>query len=122
MANTFDWIELGTHNVRRAAEFYRRLFGWQVVQKESEDGADYWIFDTGDEPRLENLRRGALCLRSECAGRGTLAYVLVEDIDAVLRHLVELGGEVVVPKHPVGPAFTACFADPDGNRLGLWQE
>jgi len=49
-------------------------------------------------------------------------YVLVDNIDAILRQVVELGGEVVVPRHAVGPASTACFADPDGNRLGLWQE
>jgi len=122
MANTFDWIELGTGNIRRAAEFYRRLFGWQVVRQDTAGGADYWIFDTGHKPRLENLRRGALCLRPKGTGPGVLAYVLVEDIDAVLHLLVDLGGEVVVPKHPIGPAFTACLADPDGNRLGLWQE
>ena len=122
MANTFDWIQLGTGDMGRAAEFYERLFGWEVIQNTTANGSDYWIFDTGDEPRVENLRRGALCLRPDHAGPGILVYVFVEDIDAVLRKLVDLGGEVVVPKHPVGSASTACFSDPDGNLLGLWQE
>jgi predicted enzyme related to lactoylglutathione lyase len=122
MANTFDWVETRVGDTGRAAAFYESLFGWQVVRKETADGSDYWIFDTGDEPRTENLRRGALWLRSDEADLGTVPYIVVEDIDAALRKAVELGGKVIAPKAVQGTAFKAYFTDPDGNLFGLWQE
>jgi predicted enzyme related to lactoylglutathione lyase len=122
MANTFDWVEIRVRDTRRAAAFFKSLFSWEVIRKESADGSDYWIFDTGDKPRAENLNRGALWLRPEPADLGIVVYVVVEDIDAVLRKVADLGGRVVLPKSPQGPAFKAYFEDPDGNRFGLWQE
>jgi predicted enzyme related to lactoylglutathione lyase len=122
MAYTFDWVEIRIRDTRRATEFYKGLFDWEVVREETADGSDYWIFDTGDEPRAENLRRGALWLRPQAAHLGVVVYVVVEDIDAVLGKVANLGGEVVVPKSPQGPAFKAYFEDPDGNLFGLWQD
>jgi predicted enzyme related to lactoylglutathione lyase len=122
MANTFDWIEIRTRDAERAAVFFTTLFGWEVVRKESAGGSDYWIFDTGDEPRADNLRRGALSRMPEAADLGVVVYVVVEDIDAVLRKVTDLGGEVVLPRTPEGAAFRAHFSDPDGNLFGLWQE
>lgn len=55
MANTFDWVEIRVQDTERTAAFYEDLFGWQIIRKETAGGSDYWIFDTGDEPRLENL-------------------------------------------------------------------
>jgi predicted enzyme related to lactoylglutathione lyase len=112
----------GTGDAQRAALFYETLFGWQVVHKETADGSDYWIFDTGDEPRAENLGRGALWLRPDDADHRVVVYVVVEDIDAVLGEVADLGGAVTAPKTPQGSAFKAYVADPDGNVLGLWQE
>ncbi|MGD2143513.1 MAG: VOC family protein [Anaerolineae bacterium] len=122
MANTFDWIEIRVSDTREAAEFYENLFGWKVVRKETTEGTDYWIFDVGDEPRLENLRNGALWLRPDDADLGVVVYVVVEDIDKVLRRVANLGGKVVVPATPHGPASRAYFEDPYGNLFGLWQE
>jgi len=122
MANTFDWVEIATRNVAETASFYERLFGWKVIQKETADGFDVWIFDTGDQPRLENLRRGGIWERPQGDPLGVVVYVVVDDIEAVLRRAKELGGKVITAKTPQGPAYRACFADPGGNRLGLWEE
>jgi len=122
MANTFDWVEIRTRDTDKAAKFYEDLFGWKVVHRETADGSDYWIFDTGDEPRVENLRRGAMWLRPDNGDLGVVVYVVVEDIEAVLQKVTDLGGEVILPKTPQGPAFKAYFTDPDGNLFGLWQE
>ena len=122
MANTFDWVEIRTRDTEKATEFYENLFGWKVVRRETAEGSDYWIFDTGDEPRIENIRRGGMWLRRDDANVGVVVYVLVEDIETVLKRVTDLGGEVVVPKTPQGPAFKAYFTDPDGTLFGLWQE
>jgi predicted enzyme related to lactoylglutathione lyase len=121
MANTFDWVEIRTRDTKKAAKFYEHLFGWEVVRRETADGSDYWIFDTGDEPRVENIRRGAMWLRPD-ANLGVVVYVVVEDIETVLHKVTELGGEVVLPKTSQGSAFRSYVADPDGNLFGLWQD
>jgi predicted enzyme related to lactoylglutathione lyase len=122
MANTFDWVEIRTRDAEKAARFYENLFGWEVIRRETADGTAYWIFDTGDEPRVENIRRGAIWLRPDDAELGVVVYVAVEDIETVLHKAKELGGEVVLPKTPQGRAFMSHIADPDGNVFGLWQE
>jgi len=118
----FDWLDIRTRDVQRAAAFYESLFGWQVVRKETADGSSYWILDTGNVPRVENLRRGGLWLRPDDADLGLVVYVAVEDVDAVLQRAIELGGALVSPKTTQGSAFKAYFEDPDGNLFGLWQE
>jgi predicted enzyme related to lactoylglutathione lyase len=122
MANTFDWIEIRVRDIGEAASFYESLFGWTVVGKETTDGFDYWIFDTGAEPRLENIRRGGLWLMPDDESVGVVVYVVVDEIERVLKKVRELGGEVVKPKTPQGGGFRAYFADPGGNLFGLWEE
>lgn len=120
--NTFDWVEIRIRDAEKAARFYETVFGWRVINKETADGSVYWIFDTGGEPRTENLRRGALWVRGGEADLGTVVYIHVQDIEAVLRKVEERGGTVVLPRTAEDAAFRACFRDPDGNHFGLWQE
>ena len=94
----------------------------EITQKETAEGFDYWIFDTGGEPRVQNLRRGGIWLRPKGEPLGVVVYIVVDDIEAALRKVTELGGKVVLPKTPEGPAFKAYFADPSGNLFGLWEE
>lgn len=122
MPNTFDWVEIRTHDVERTARFFERLFGWTAVQEVAAGGSAYRIVDTGGEPRLENLRRGGMWARPEGAASGVVVYVRVDEIEATLARVVELGGRVVEPKVAQGRAYRAAFADPEGNLFGLWEE
>lgn len=122
MANTFDWVEIRTKDMKATANFYENLFGWKIIRKEVTEGFDYWIFDTGGKPRIQNIQRGGLWLRPENEKLGVVVYIVVEDIEAILNKVTESGGEVVVPKTPQGSAFKAYFTDPDGNLFGLWEE
>jgi len=122
MANTFDWIEIKTRDVEQAAHFYESLFGWKITEKETAEGFDVWLFDTGGEPRVQNLRRGGLWQRPSDEPLGVVVYIVVDDIETILRKAAELGGRVVAAKIPQGPAYRAYFADPSGNVLGLWEE
>lgn len=122
MVNTFDWIEIRTQDVEDTAHFFEQVFGWKILQRIAEDGSPYWIFDTGEDPRLENLRRGALWLRPAGDAPRTVAYIHVQDIDATLKKAVALGGKIMTPKVAERSAFRAYFATPDGNVFGLWQD
>jgi uncharacterized protein len=122
MANTFDWIEIRTHDIEATASFYESLFRWKMTDKETADGLDVWIFDTGGEPRVQNLRRGGIWLRPEGERLGFVVYVQVDDIDATLEQVTKLGGEIIGPEIPVGSGHAAYFRDPSGNQVGLYQE
>ena len=122
MSNTFDWIEIRTGDMKATANFYESLFGWKIIEKETADGLDVWIFDTAGEPRLQNLRRGGIWLRPKGEPLGVVVYIVVDDIEATLKKVTELGGEIITPKTQQGPAFRACFTDPSGNMFGLWEE
>jgi predicted enzyme related to lactoylglutathione lyase len=47
----------------------------------------------------------------------------VEDIDAALAKVEQLGGKTVKPRQDIGGGmgFTAYFTDPEGNLMGLYQ-
>jgi predicted enzyme related to lactoylglutathione lyase len=122
MSNTFDWIEIRTSDIEQAARFYAGLFGWKIVEQERADASEVWIFDTGDEPRLQNLRRGGLWLRPDGESLGIVVYIVVDDIEATLRKVTALGGRAMSPRAPLGAGYGAYFTDPSGNLLGLYQE
>lgn len=122
MTHTFDWIEIRTHDIHATADFYEALFGWKILQKTQAEDSAVWIFDTGDQPRLENLRRGGFWLRPDEEALGVVVYIVVNDIDSTLQRIVELGGKVIGQKIPAGSGQAAYFTDPGGNLLGLYQD
>jgi predicted enzyme related to lactoylglutathione lyase len=122
MANTIDWVEIRTGDIERAEHFYMELFGWETIAREATEGQEYWIFDTGEEPRVENLRRVGMWARPTGEKLGAVVYIVVDDIDAVLKKVSSLGGDIISQKVAQGSSYRAVFADLDGNYLGLWQE
>ena len=122
MSNTFDWIEIHSHDIEQSSKFYQSLFGWKMIATDAADGTAVWIFDTGAEPRLQNLRRCGIWAKPKDEPVSVTVYTLVDDIDAVLDQVVTLGGQVVTPKTSQGSCFRACFSDPDGISWSLWQE
>jgi predicted enzyme related to lactoylglutathione lyase len=45
--------------------------------------------------------------------------VQVQDVEAALERVNELGGETVLPPMEAGRVYLAMFRDPRGNRVGL---
>ncbi|MFQ6129087.1 MAG: VOC family protein [Thermoplasmata archaeon] len=115
MANNFNWVEVRTRDLEKARSFYENLFRWKISGKKNEDFA-YWHIDTGEKPE------GGMWRMPQDKPLGILVYIAVEDIDATLEKVEELGGKVTLPKSPAGNSFRAEFEDPDGNTFGLWQE
>ena len=50
---------------------------------------------------------------------GVFLYLLVDDIEAVLRKAVELGSEILLEKTEAEFCFVAEIKDPEGNRMCL---
>jgi predicted enzyme related to lactoylglutathione lyase len=120
MVNNFDWVEIRTRDIKRAANFYEKLFGWKIVEKETIEGFDHWVFDTGKTSFRRS--RGGIWVRPHDENLGVLVYIAVDDIKRTLKKVTELGGKVVVPKTVVEPhGYKACFTDPDGDLFALWE-
>ncbi len=120
--NTFDWIEIRTHNLEGTANFYDAVFGWKIIRKEKANGWDVWIFDTQGEPRIQNLKRGGIWLRPDEETIGMMVYIAVDNIDAIHERVIANGGKVVMEKMGVAGGHTSLVADPSGIRFGLYED
>lgn len=109
-------FELPVEDQTRAADFYAKVFGWDLQQWE---GAPYWLATTG--PDAEPGINGALGLKSE--DFAVPVFVIeVPDIEAAIKSVEEAGAAIVHPKSPIpGVGYSAYFTDTEGNRMGLFE-
>jgi uncharacterized protein len=107
----------------RARAFYREAFGWEL-QSMPEMG--YTMVSTGPNgeqgPSEPGFINGGMMAREDSPSSGPIVVVDVDSIDKSLARIGELGGEVLVPKQPVGEmGSTAYVRDTEGNVIGLWE-
>ena len=108
------YIELPATDVARSAEFYQKIFGWNVRQR----GNGSTAFDDSVGQVSGSWVRG----RPPHSMPGLLFYIMVESVAATLESIKANGGEVVQPIGADAPEITARFRDPGGNVIGLYQE
>jgi uncharacterized protein len=108
------YLEIPASDIQCSAEFYQRVFGWQIRKRG--DGATAFDDTTGQVS-------GAWVLgRPPASMPGLLVYVMVDSVAATIKAIVAQGGELVRPIGADAPEITARFRDPAGNVLGLYQE
>jgi predicted enzyme related to lactoylglutathione lyase len=101
-------------DVARSAEFYRRVFGWNIRQRG--DGATAFDDGVGEVS-------GAWVLGRPPASRpGLMVYIMVNSVADAVEAVIANGGEIVQPIGADAPEITARFRDPGGNVIGLYQE
>jgi predicted enzyme related to lactoylglutathione lyase len=108
------YIEIPAVDIRRSADFYAQVFGWQIRQRGN--GSTAFDDTTGEVSGTWVVGRKA------SAEPGLLLYIMVdsvaETIDAVIAH----GGALTQPIGADAPEVTARFRDPAGNVIGLYQQ
>jgi uncharacterized protein len=108
------YIEMPATDIARSAEFYSRVFGWNVRKRG--DGNTAFDDTTGQVS-------GAWVLgRPPASAPGLLVYIMVDSVSATLDAIVANGCEVVQPLGMDAPEITARFRDPGGNVIGLYQQ
>jgi predicted enzyme related to lactoylglutathione lyase len=106
----------------RARSFYKTAFGWDIMPMPE---MNYTIVSTGPSgdqgPTEPGYIGGGMMERSD-PFKGPVIIVDVDDINATLAQVEELGGKTVRPRQEIGQmGFAAYFTDPEGNLMGLWQ-
>jgi predicted enzyme related to lactoylglutathione lyase len=111
------FFEIISTDHERAQRFYAELFGWQVNADPAMGG--YALADTGNG---DGAIGGGIGPASEEDGPRVSIYMRVDDLDGYLERAEKLGGTPLVPPMdlPSGYGRIAVFADPDGNKVGLW--
>ena len=112
---TLCWIDLGTPDPDGAKRFYADLLGWETVDVETPDG----VYTIG---RIDGKDVAGLHGHGEPDAHGWDSYVAVDDLDATLARVQDLGGTVEYGPHDIpGSARMAVVAGGDGARVCLWQ-
>jgi uncharacterized protein len=113
---TFCWVDLGTSDVAGAKAFYGELFGWDLEDVPAGEGATYTL------ARLRGRDVAGMHFHTEEEGTGWSSYICVDDLDATIARVRELGGGVLMePADLPGVARMAQIADPGGAEVTLSQ-
>ena len=114
----FVWYELMTTDIETAKAFYANVVGWGT-RDAAMPGLTYSLFTVGDAPvtGLMNLPEDA---RRTGATPHWIGYVGVDDVDAAVDRIKQLGGAVHVPPTDV-PNISrfSVVADPQMATLAL---
>ena len=107
------YLEIPSTDIARSADFYKRVFGWNIRQR----GDGHTAFDdtTGE------VSGSWMLGRPPATKPGLLFYVMVDDVTAILDIIIASGGKIVQPIGADAPEITARFTDPAGNVIGLYQ-
>lgn len=108
------YIEFPATDIARSAEFYRKVFGWNIRQRG--DGA------TAFDDAVGEVSGTWVLGRPPATTPGLLMYIMVDSVAAAIDAVVANGGEIVQPIGADAPEITARFRNPGGNVVGLYQE
>ena len=108
------YIEIPATDIQRSAEFYKKVFGWQIRQRG--DGNTAFDDTSGQVSGSWVLRRPA------ATEPGLLIYIMVDSVAQTVDAVIANGGEIAQPLGVDAPEITARFRDPAGNVIGLYQE
>ena len=114
---TFCWNELVTRDVAGARKFYTELLGWKAVDSDM-PGMDYTVFKAGEKDV-----GGMLNMPKEIPDgvpAHWMAYITVDDVDALADKVTELGGQLMHGPQDVPNVGRFCIIqDPTGGVVSL---
>lgn len=111
------WLDLASPDVKKAAAFYARLFGWEYEVSGPEFG-HYHMASVG------GAAAAGLGQMQEGSGMPSAwtVYLAADDAAAMADRAVALGGTLMMgPMEVPGMGHLAIVGDPAGAAFGLWQ-
>jgi len=116
---SFGWVDCIASDVDVARDFYTALFDWTVDERPVPGGPPYLMFSKDGKTVA-----GMGPQPPEMAGIPTMwqSYVMVDDVDAHVARVADLGGNVMMPPMDVmTEGRMALVTDPGGAVVGMWQ-
>ncbi len=107
------YLEMPATDIATSAQFYQRVFGWHVRQRD--DGSTAFDDSVGGVS-------GTWMLGRPPATAGIQVHIMVADIAKVIDAITAAGGAIVQPVNPDAGEIYALFSDPAGNILGIYQQ
>jgi predicted enzyme related to lactoylglutathione lyase len=114
----FLWVDLFARDIQRAATFYQKLAGYEIV--DDEPNVQRKFLRSADK-----YRAGIVPLPDEANRSGWLPYIKVTDVAATLQKVTDAGGHIMVePDDSLFNGNLAIFADPEGGIVGIvkWEQ
>ena len=108
------YIEMPATDIGRSADFYKKVFGWNVRKRG--DGS------TAFDDTVGQVSGTWIIGRPPSATPGLLFYIMVNSVADTVKAVVANGCEIVQPIGADAPEITARFRDPGGNVIGLYQQ
>ncbi|HEX4034354.1 MAG TPA: VOC family protein [Solirubrobacteraceae bacterium] len=109
----FVWNELSSPDTVAASEFYGGLFGWDVAPFEGMD--NYLLIRVG-----ESSNGGITAPQAPGTPPHWLVYFGVDDLDASLAKVGELGGTTLAGPIDIQIARVGVVSDPQGAAFALY--
>lgn len=108
------YIFMHSQDPERSGAFYKSVFGWNVRTRG--DGSTAFDDSTGQVSGTWTTDRPP-------ARDGSLeVHIMVDDLDEAITSIREAGGAVDDADVHTTREKWAVFSDPDGNRLGIYQD
>ena len=112
MANAFAHIELSTPDLKKATNFYKKLFKWKLAPVK---GMPYTMIDTGKGKVGGGMQPLPMAV---CAHGGSPYVPNVDDVQGTLAKAAKAGARVVVDYQELpGMGAIGMFVDPTGALL-----
>jgi uncharacterized protein len=107
------YIVMPATDISRSAEFYEKVFGWNVRRRD--DGST--AFDDG----VGEVSGTWILGLPPATKPGLMVHIMVDDAEATVELIKKHGGKIVQEIGKDHPEITAHFSDPAGNVLGIYQ-
>ncbi len=114
---TPSWFELWTRDYDTTVAYYRDVFRWETRAMSDASELRYTVLADGDG-MLAGIMDASAFLPDGVPAHWSV-YFGVDDADAALARIVELGGSIVVPAEDTPYGRLATAADPTGAQFKL---
>lgn len=114
------WYELITTDLNTAKDFYAAVFGWGMNPGMTSDGSSEYIEFSVGEKHVGGLMAKPPMMPAEVPNHWSV-YFQVENADAALARITELGGTAMMGPMDIQPGRFAVAADPTGAVFNLFE-
>ena len=115
-------FEIPADDVLRAAEFYKKAFGWEINAVPEMKYTIVRTVEVDDKqmPKQTGAINGGIMNRGKI--KNPVITINVANIEESAEKIESYGGKIIMNKFQVvDMGYAAYFQDTEGNILGLWQ-